>query len=750
VDSQRARLTATFRRFGPSATPILFIIAAVFVGNGVYLLGLGDLNPISWTSGIAHAVCHSSCGRPMIDPNVGFITQPLGHLAAMDLLHFHLPWWNYFEGLGQPLAGEMQSAALFPLTLLFALPSGLLWFHISLEVVAGVSTYFLAKRLGANQLIATTGAILFALNGTYAWLGNAVLNPIAFLPMLILGIEMIYDGARSGARKGWHLAAIAIALSLYAGFPEVAFFDALFCAGWAIVRFFDVPKENRLTAARRLGLSGLVGLLLSLPILIPFLDFMKVAIVGSHTAAVAGVSRLTLRTLPMFFDPYIYGQIFRDPNATGPWGAIGGYFTASVTLLALLGLLGKRLRPLRIFMGAWIIVAIFGMTDFLNLRSLWNSIPLVSTATLPRYIMPSCEIAMILLAVLGLIDFATTTRAKRFINLTTLLALLILVWGVYLAGVINQGVVLHGLSRYIHLILDAAPFVAVLAIGIVARFSKRTFAPFLLCFVLVAESLVIFIVPSGDAPIKTVIDTAPIIYLRAHQGEERFLDFAVIFPNYGSQFGLNSLGAIDLPFPKAFSHYIETKLYPGLAPANQFIIKNGGVGELAQEQQLVNHFGDYESASVKYLVMPTNQTVLPALANLGVTKVFSDTTATIYKMPHARPFFSTSSPSCSVTSSNVSSATVNCPNGATTLLRTELSMAGWHASVNGQSVPITTVDGVFQSVAVPQGTSTIAYSFLPPHEKYAVLLGLLAAFFLAGAWVRERFSALRTPRHAKP
>ena len=53
----------------------------------------------------------------MIDPNVGFITQSLGHLAALDILHGHLPWWNYFEGLGQPLAGEMQSAALFPLTL---------------------------------------------------------------------------------------------------------------------------------------------------------------------------------------------------------------------------------------------------------------------------------------------------------------------------------------------------------------------------------------------------------------------------------------------------------------------------------------------------------------------------------------------------------------------------------------------------------------------------------------------------------
>lgn len=743
-------MTATYRRLGPSTTPILLIIAAVLVANGLYLLGLADANPISWTSsGIARAVCRSACGRPMIDPNVGFITQPLGHLAAMDWLHFHLPWWNYFEGLGQPLAGEMQSASLFPLTLLFALPSGLLWFHISLEIIAGLSTFFLVRRLGANQLIALTGAIIFALNGTFAWLGNAVLNPVAFLPMLLLGIEMIFDGARGGARKGWYLASIAIALSLYAGFPEVAFFDALFCAGWAVVRFFDVPRENRLTAVRRLALSGVVGLLLSLPILIPFLDFMKVAIIGSHTAGVAGVSRLTLRALPMFFDPYIYGTIFRNINAIGPWGAIGGYFTISVTVLALLGLFGGRLRPLRIYLGAWTVVAIFGMTNFLHFRTLWNTIPLVNTATLPRYIMPSCEIAMIALAVLGLMDLAANARAKRLINLTTLLGLAILLWGLLLAGKINDGIVLGHASRYIHMVLDLIPFVAVAAIAVAANFFRRSIAPLLIACVLVGESLIMFVIPSGDAPKTTTVDQAPITYLQTHQGEDRFLDFAVIFPNFGSQYGLNSLSAIDLPFPKTFSAYIESQLYPGLAPANQFIIKNGLTGYALQQKELVDHFADYEAASVKYLALPTGLALSPKLTALGVKQVFSNAMATIYKMPHPRAFYSTASSSCTVTSTAPSTATVTCPSGGTTLLRTELSMAGWHATVNGHSVPITTVNGVYQRIDVPQGTSTVEFSFLPPHEKYAVLLGLLAALFLVGEWLRERFYTPRTARHAK-
>jgi len=32
--------------------------------------------PISWTAGVSHILCHVSCGRPAIDPNTGYITQP--------------------------------------------------------------------------------------------------------------------------------------------------------------------------------------------------------------------------------------------------------------------------------------------------------------------------------------------------------------------------------------------------------------------------------------------------------------------------------------------------------------------------------------------------------------------------------------------------------------------------------------------------------------------------------------------------
>jgi hypothetical protein len=142
--------------------------------------------------------------------------------------------------------------------------------------------------------------------------------------------------------------------------------------------------------------------------------------------------------------------------------------------------------------------------------------------------------------------------------------------------------------------------------------------------------------------------------------------------------------------------------------------------------------------------------LLPALTKLGVTQVFRDALATIYLLPHTRPFFSTSSSSCAVTSTNDNVATVDCAQPGATLLRTELSMAGWKASVNGTAAPITTVNGVYQEVTLPEGFSTVRYSFTPPHERYALLLGFLGGLFLIGSFVNERLPFATRRRRARP
>src|ERR1700722_15081246 len=90
--------------------PLLVIGLVVVVANGPALFGWVDPNPLNLDSGLA-AVTHPGLlsGLPATDPNAGFTAQALGHLVARDWLGGHVPWWNPFEGLGTPLAGEMES-----------------------------------------------------------------------------------------------------------------------------------------------------------------------------------------------------------------------------------------------------------------------------------------------------------------------------------------------------------------------------------------------------------------------------------------------------------------------------------------------------------------------------------------------------------------------------------------------------------------------------------------------------------------
>jgi hypothetical protein len=749
VRSTGDRLITLYRRLPPSAVAIGFIVIIVLLANGMYVFGLANNDPISWTAGISHHLCRITCGRPAIDPNVGFVTQTLGHQAAMDILHGHFPWWNYFQGLGQPLAGEMQSSALLPLTLLFALPSGLVWFHIVLEVIAGISTYFLARRLSIPIFFATFAGMLFALNGTYAWLGNSVLNPVAFLPMLVLGIEMILDGSSSSSKRGWYIAAIALALSLYAGFPEVAYMDGLFAGAWAIVRLFNVPRLQRPRALRRLGLGGVMGVILALPILIPFDDYLKVGFIGGHTAAVDGALRLPNESLATFFDPYVYGTIFSNTVVDSMWGEIGGYLGAGICVLALVGLFGSKLRPLRIFLAAWTAVGFAGAFDFLGTKFLWNLIPFVSASSYPRYIMPSCELAVVVLAALGLWDFTLSTRAKRLFTTAGIFMVLVLLWCVNEARPYNKGMTFS--SSKVHIVfigLQFLPFIAVVLLLILGRLHRFRWAPFVIAAVIIGESLLYFFVPTAESPKQITIDYAPITYLQTNQGQYRFLDFAVLYPNWGTYFGINELSDIDLPFPRSFKNLLEDQLDPGLTPGNQFVVKNGMIGVKHLEYEVANRFQAYENASVKYLLMPSAVVLNARLVKDGVTQVFRDSLATIYELPHPRAFFSTTNSSCTVTSTSDNQATVDCPSPSK-LIRTELSMKGWKAFVNGKQETIVTKDHVYQQIEVPAGTSTVTYSFSPPHERDALIVGFLGGLFLIGSFVNERYRFVPTRRRPK-
>jgi len=69
-------------------------------------------------------------------------------------------------------------------------------------------------------------------------------------------------------------------------------------------------------------------------------------------------------------------------------------------------------------------------------------------------------------------------------------------------------------------------------------------------------------------------------------------------------------------------------------------------------------------------------------------------------------------------------------------------MPGWTASVDGDTTPITTVEGAFQQISVPAGTHEISYSFIPNHVPLAMVVSL-------GGFAVFGYGALGTLRAAR-
>jgi hypothetical protein len=144
----------------------------------------------------------------------------------------------------------------------------------------------------------------------------------------------------------------------------------------------------------------------------------------------------------------------------------------------------------------------------------------------------------------------------------------------------------------------------------------------------------------------------------------------------------------------------------------------------------------------------------------GPRMVYRDGFAEIWQLPRPATVFSLRPASNRVGNSNGSAlpascrvvgvgwdqATVRCSQPST-LVRRTLYLPGWTASVDGKGVAVGTDPGkpvgLFQTVAVPAGTTTVRFTYLPPHEGWAGVATLIALVALVVSLLGVRLGARR-------
>ncbi len=719
----------------PDLWAFSLIAAAVLLANVLYVSGIFDPNPLGlWTglgSGLGSATHFGVLpGRFTADPSGGLVSQAFGHLAVHDWFHLQAPWWNPFEGTGTPLAGEMQSAALSPFTIFTAVSNGQLYEHMLFELISGISTYLLLRRLGIARWASTAAAIVFALNGTFAWFTHAPVNVVPFLPLLLLGIESAYAASVAGRRGGWWLIAVAGALSVYAGFPETAYINAMFAGLWVLWRAGCAGRPNVRGFLIKVALGTVCAGLLAAPLLVAFGDYLHVGVNG-HVAI--GNSHRPGAALPMLLLPYIYGPIFAysDPAGTSAvvWDSVGGYLSTSLLFFGIVGLVSSRRRGLRLVLLTWIILALARIYGVPGLGAVLGVFPSMSQVAFYRYADPALELAVVIFAALGMDALSARTAPRRLLVAVTFVSIAAVAAAVVRAQTFADALVPASHSVYQRWSVIWA--VLVIVVGALAAIVPRLRArQILVAAIVTTDAFALFVLPELSAPRSIRIDTAPVAYLQRHQGLARFATIGPLQPNYGSYFRLRAVNELEAVLPKNFYTYVNTHLDSSVSP---FFFT--GVGLLTPptataEAQLLANLDGYRAAGVRYVLTPVNVR-LPA-GEKDYKLVFRSPTARIYRINGTSSYFTSTNPSCSVRFSDGDSALVSCPT-ATTLVRRETYMPGWSASVDGRERPIGQYEGLFQRVTVGPGTHRVTFAFAPPHTDLAVLGFAAGCLLLLGA-----------------
>lgn len=741
-----ARIRGVLHR-RPHLGPILLICAIVLVADGLYLTGIRDGDPLSSRAALAPASHGWVAGRSTIDRNDGYTSQALGHLAATDLLHGHLPLWNEYEGVGTPLLGEMQSAALFPPTLLNAMPNGILFEHILLEMLGGSATYLLLIRLRRSRLAALTGGASFAVMGVFVWLTNAAFNPIAFLPLCLLAVQGIADATREGRRSGhWALLGFGIGMSLLSGFPETAALDGMLVVAFAALRWFQLRGFRRRFSAGVIG-GGVVGVALAAPALVAFLDYLGFASVGGHGGAFGG-AWMPPSALPMLGMPYVYGPMFpvefgRHTTIDGLWGAVGGYLTLTTLAVAALAFRRSTRRA-----EVWL----FGIVGLIALGRIYGPAPVVwvfdlipgmTKVSTTRYLPAVLAMCACVLVAYGIDTLRVPRRRTRLA--TFAMALVVLALAVGALPLVSGSAVV---GRWWWYALSVGwSSIALLTIGLGLRnadagralSARRTVAA-----VVILDAAVMFMVPQLSAPSQVTVDRPAISFLQSHVGLGRVYSVSVLAANYGSYFRIGQLNVNDLPFPKTFAQYAEADLDPGTIAVPIFPGKMADPGQPPRRRDtaFVANFEAFRQTGVTYVVTAKNQVSLGQGRSVGMTLVYNDGFIRIWQVPNPKPYFEIVGAPCHTDFDGRYSVAVSCSQPSV-LVRREMYAPGWTAQVNGRTTPITAYApdgssvGLFESVRLPAGRSIVTFAYKPRGFDVSLAAAGASALTLAGAGILQ-------------
>lgn len=707
-----------------------------------------------------------------------------------------LPLWNPYQGTGAPHAANMQSATFDPLLLAVNLhPTPAMWdlAIIGAFVLGAAAAYLFGRVLGMSVVPAVVTSAAFSLSGWFFLYSNISWSrSYVYLPVLFLLVELVVRSRRLLPVLGL---GVATAGTLYVGMPEASALVLASSAIYATARGVQERRRTRpLVAFVRLGGAGLLGLLLSAPLVLLFLQYEPLSFNIHKAGSTAGSQTdpqwgLLNWLVPFFHEP---------PDVVSI--VVRNWFGVAIGVSALAAISGRgETRRLR----AWLFVALGGavLLKIYEFRVFdWvGRLPIIEQIKFPVFAAPVASFAFAVLAGIGVqVVWSRDLRARRFLTLLGVSSALLLV---FVATDDRWGMIASAPRSHAVLVWGRAFLIAAIAIALVllGGVYGRRWAPPLLGALVVVELL-------GLAPYDIYAPRADpyrppawMSYVRtAFRDEPHARVFGLdgkLYPDTAGALGLQDIRALDALYVDRYLRYVKTFLAPrtfdrftGTEPP--VVFRNNPM---------------FDALAVRAIVTQTDiptSTGLSLIGRSGSTRVYENTSAyprawivhrvhVVRSEDEAFAFLRarsrrvqgafvvggfdprheavverratsetdalgglrSSSASCAARKEDrvgveryaATSVTLSvdaaCPG---VLVLPDTYFPGWSATVNGRRATIYPTDGAFRGVAVPAGASRVEFHYAPQPFRAGVMLAMtgMAGFLLlaaASTWrVRRR------------
>jgi len=253
------------------------------------------------------------------------------------------PFWNPYQGLGQPQLANYVSGVLYPINWLNLVLPRAWWDLVFLAdwFLVAWSTYLFARVLRLDRASAMTGGLAVFATGFFPGflIVRSIIGTVAWFPFLLYAIE------RSLREPAWRWKAPALACGTaclaVAGHPEPAFVGLVLTVIYLGARVAASPRLWRESAFHILP-AMLFGGLLAAPHWLPFADYVFSDAMSVHKGEM-GILHFPAATLALWVFPFLYGPINLD-IWQGTYASIA-WVPSSVTFLAITGAVATLHRP---------------------------------------------------------------------------------------------------------------------------------------------------------------------------------------------------------------------------------------------------------------------------------------------------------------------------------------------------------------------------------------------------------------------